>query len=355
LVKLFGDHSGIFAELMQEFGRTGRFNYRHAPGIVVTAVASLAAGGSLGPEAPMADACGGLGTLAADKLKMDALGTRAMGFSGVSGMLGAFITAPFSGAALGLESARTGISPLALFPSLVASAVATIVFVSLSGSFFGGLYVFPGYSPRVVDMLLAVPIALAGAAAGAVFMVSFAQLRRLMEPLRKHVVLRGIIGGVGMGVAGALLPLTLFSGEEQTVELIERAATVGILTLVVLALVKVVVTALLLATGWKGGYIFPIMFAGVALGMAIHQIFPGIPEAVAVAAAMAGAMAATLKTPVFAGLFTLILVQREAAAVIAVAVIVGWLATTRFSMAPAPPPATTGTAQGDASMEVESK
>jgi H+/Cl- antiporter ClcA len=31
LVKLFGDHSGIFAEVMREFGRTGRFDYRNAP------------------------------------------------------------------------------------------------------------------------------------------------------------------------------------------------------------------------------------------------------------------------------------------------------------------------------------
>src|SRR5512139_3859724 len=29
LVKIFGDHNAIFAELMQEFGRTGRFNYHH--------------------------------------------------------------------------------------------------------------------------------------------------------------------------------------------------------------------------------------------------------------------------------------------------------------------------------------
>ena len=52
LVKVFGDHSGIFAEMMLEFGKTGRFNYRHAPGIVITALASLIAGASLGPEAP---------------------------------------------------------------------------------------------------------------------------------------------------------------------------------------------------------------------------------------------------------------------------------------------------------------
>ena len=64
LVKLFGDHSGIFAEMMLEFGKTGRFDYRNAPGIVITAFVSLISGASLGPEAPLADACGGIGTLA---------------------------------------------------------------------------------------------------------------------------------------------------------------------------------------------------------------------------------------------------------------------------------------------------
>ena len=103
LVKLFGDHNAIFAELMLEFGKTGRFNYRHAPGIVLTAFVSLISGASLGPEAPLADACGGIGTLMADKLNLDEQETRTLGYSGVSGMLAAFITQPIGGAILGLE------------------------------------------------------------------------------------------------------------------------------------------------------------------------------------------------------------------------------------------------------------
>jgi H+/Cl- antiporter ClcA len=71
LVKLFGDHSGIFAEVMREFGKTGRFDYRNAPGIMITAFIFLISGGSLGPEAPLADACGGIGTWASDRLKFD--------------------------------------------------------------------------------------------------------------------------------------------------------------------------------------------------------------------------------------------------------------------------------------------
>jgi H+/Cl- antiporter ClcA len=76
LVKFFGDHSGIFAEVMLEFGQTGRFDYRHAPGVVITAFVSLISGASLGPEAPLADACGGMGRWISDRLKLDDQETR---------------------------------------------------------------------------------------------------------------------------------------------------------------------------------------------------------------------------------------------------------------------------------------
>ena len=83
--------------------------------------------------------------------------------------------------------------------------------------------------------------------------------------------------------------------------------------LVVLCLAKLLATSLVLATGWKGGYIFPIMFASVALGLATNLMFPGIPVAVAVAATMAGALVAALNAPLFAALLTITLVQRETA------------------------------------------
>jgi H+/Cl- antiporter ClcA len=326
LVKLFGDHSGIFADLMLEFGKTGRFDYRNAPGIVITAFVSLISGGSLGPEAPLADACGGMGTLMADKLKLDERGTRTMGYSGVSGMLAAFITSPFSGALLGLESAQGGPGGIlmyfwVLFPSLLASAVATVVFVLLSGSFFETLYRFPAYTPRLADLLYAAPLGLIGGVVGLLFMVSLRRLQRLFQPMKAHVVLRGLIGGLAMGLIGALLPLTLFSGENETADLITHAVEIGVVMLIVLGLAKLFATSLLLATGWKGGYIFPIMFASVALGLAVNLVFPGIPVAVTVAATMAGALVAAMKAPLFAALFTTTLVQKETSAVIAVAVV----------------------------------
>jgi H+/Cl- antiporter ClcA len=331
LVRIFGDHSGIFAEMMTEFGRTGRFNYRRAPGMVIIALVSLIAGGSLGPEAPLADACGSLGTLISDRLKLDEKGTRSLGFSGISGMLAAFITSPFGGALLGLESAHAGVDYVwTLFPTLVASSFATVAFVLLNGSFFGVMYQFGDYNLRLVDLLLALPLGLIGALAGAIFIVGFDYLSNLLEPLNKHLVIRGVIGGLGLGTSGALLPLTLFSGGAETGEMIRRATEIGGIGLVVLALVKLLVTTLCLATGWKGGYIFPTLFAGAALGTAAHLLFPAIPEAVAVASTLGGALVATMKAPIFSALFVMVLVQHETSPVVAIAVVASALVTARL-------------------------
>ena len=176
-----------------------------------------------------------------------------------------------------------------------------------------------------MDLVYAAPLGLIGGIVGLFFMVLLKRLQILFLPLKSHLVLRGLLGGLGMGIIGALLPLTLFSGEEETLDLITHAAEIGVLMLVVLGLAKLLATTLVLATGWKGGYIFPIMFAGVSLGLAANLIFPGIPVAVAVAATMAGALVAALRAPLFAALLTITLVQRETAPAIAVAVVVSAL------------------------------
>ena len=58
---------------------------------------------------------------------------------------------------------------------------------------------------------------------GVLFMLSLRRLQQLFQVMKGQVVLRGLIGGLGMGVIGALLPLTLFSGESGTADLITHA------------------------------------------------------------------------------------------------------------------------------------
>jgi chloride channel protein, CIC family len=181
-------------------------------------------------------------------------------------------------------------------------------------------------------LLLAVPLGLIGGMVGVIFFIVLRRLQALMLPLKNHLVVRGLIGGVGLGIVGAFLPRVLFSGEDQTAELIHNAAQIGAVMLIVLAVFKLLVTCLILAAGWKGGYLFPILFVGVALGLAANQLFPSIPVAVAVAATLGGAVVATLRSPLFAILFTLVLVQLETAPVVAIAVVTGALLTAMLAL-----------------------
>ena len=124
-----------------------------------------------------------------------------------------------------------------MFPSLVASAVATTVFIMLTGQYFGMLYTLPAYTLNVIDLFLAVPLGLAGALVGAIFILAIRGLSKLVAPLNKRVIVRGLIGGLVLGLVGALVPLVLFSGEEQTNTLIQDAAAIGVIPLIGMALV----------------------------------------------------------------------------------------------------------------------
>jgi len=307
LVRIFGDQPALFAELLAEFAKTGRIEYHHIPGVVITAFVSLISGGALGPEAPLMDATGGIGTWLADRLKVGALATRTLAFSGLSGMLGAFFSSPFSAPILILEGAQGAVNTLFLIPGIIGASTAIAAYMLL-----GGL-------------------------AGLLYMGMYHTLRRtLMVPLAGRPVLRGLIGGLGLGLVAAALPITLFSGEEQIPEIIYQGAEMGVVLLLVIALAKMFLTNLALTTGWKGGYIFPILFAGSAVGMAVHVLLPFVPQSVAMTAVMAGMTVATLRSLIFVPLFIGVITQRELVPAMAIAVVVSFLLTRNASMLPRP-------------------
>jgi H+/Cl- antiporter ClcA len=331
----------LFAELMAQFARTGRIEYRHAPAVLMMAFVSLVSGGALGPEAPLMDATGGIGTWLADRFKAGAQGARAMAFAGLSGMLGAFFSSPWSAPILVLEASQGATTILVLIPGIVGASSAIAAFMLLGGAFFEPLYVFPIVYEQVrfLDLAYALPLGLVGGAAGLLYMGIYRALRRtVMAPLAGRPVLRGLLGGLGLGIIGAALPLTLFSGEHQLQEIIDHGAEIGVVTLLAIAIAKMFLTNLALTTGWKGGYIFPIVFAGGALGMAVHLLLPFIPQSVAMTAVMAGITASTLRSPIFVALFLAALTQRELAPVMAIAVVVSFLLTMNASMLPAQAP-----------------
>ena len=56
----------------------------------------------------------------------------------------------------------------------------------------------------MADLLNAAPLGLLGGAVGALFMLLLRRLQRLFAGMKGRVVLRGLLGGLGMGLIGAL-------------------------------------------------------------------------------------------------------------------------------------------------------
>ena len=139
---------------------------------------------------------------------------------------------------------------------------------------------------------------------GLIQVAAFRTLDRALRPLDRVPVAKATLGGIGIGLVALIAgEETLFSGEHELDVLLHDAGAKSVATLVLIIAGKVVANSISMATGFRGGKIFPIVFIGGTLGIAAHQAFTTIPLAVAVACGMAGATMVILRLPVFVILF----------------------------------------------------
>jgi H+/Cl- antiporter ClcA len=194
-----------------------------------------------------------------------------------------------------------------LIPVLVASTTGYLGFRVLThGSLDSlGSFDFPAYSGlEAVHILEGIAIGAAGAAAGLILIEVFRLVDRALRPLDRSVVLKAGLGGLGIGLVALIAgEETLFSGESQLEDLLAHPGSKSAATLLLIVGGKILAFSISLATGFRGGRIFPIVFIGGTLGLMLHELFTGVPLAVAAAAGMAGATMALLRLPIFVILF----------------------------------------------------
>lgn len=289
---LFGDHVDLLQETIAEFRKTGRFEPGHLPAGLLVIYLSLIAGASLGPEVAAVDMGGSMGTAAGDRVPGLKKRVRDLSTVGILGSLGGFA-----------------------------------VYILLTGP-AGALYPVPPYTFTVLDLVPAAALGLAGGAAGVAFISSYHFFHRFFSPLAGRPVLRGLVGGVGLGLLGTIAPVVLFSGQTGFRTVLAGGAAMGGLMLLALVGVKILASTWCMATVFKGGPVFPLFFAGGTLGMAASLLVPTIPLALAVPAAMAGMTVAVLKMPaVVVLLVAMVVLQWEVVPAVVVATVAGYFAT----------------------------
>jgi H+/Cl- antiporter ClcA len=266
------------------------------PGLAVAVLITLAGGVSLGPENPIIAINVGLAVALGARL-LPVMPVPAWAGLAVAGTLGAMFGTPVA-AALAL-SEMTAASPRPLwdrmFGPLVAAAAGSITMLALSAeSMVLTIDAYP--VPALVDLFTGGTIAAGSAALAMLAIYAFPVVHGAFQRLRSPLVAL-VVGGFVLGVLGAIGgPLTMFKGLDQMKELTDTSGDYSALQLGSMFLIKMIAVVVAGTCGFRGGRIFPSVFAAVALGLAINTLFPAIPEAVALAGALMGVLVAVTRS-----------------------------------------------------------
>jgi chloride channel protein, CIC family len=226
---------------------------------------TLATGGSAGKEGPIAQIGGGVGSLIAQWLRLSVRDRRILLLAGVAGGLGAIFRAPLGSALTAIEVLyREDFESDALVPCLISSVTAYVVFVLLVGSTRTfDVPALPLVAP--VELLGYAVLALVCVPVGRLYVWIFYALRdRVFRqiPLPKPAV--SMLGGLGVGVVGLLVPEVYGTGWGWIQEAIEGKLLLGTLALALAA--KIVATSFTIGSGGSGGVFGPTLFIGAMLG-----------------------------------------------------------------------------------------
>ena len=319
------------------------------PGIALAALATLAFGAVLGPEAPLIAIGSGLGALAIRTVKRDsaptaiALIATAGSFAAISTLIGSPLVAAF----LMLEVAGIGGTMLAvaLLPGFLAAGLGFLVFVGLDsltgqGTFSLAIPELPAFTtPTVAMFAWALVLGLLCPVIGWLLYTVALSVRTLVHANRLLVTpLLGVsIAVLAIGfdqMTDQGVEEVLFSGQAQLPVLVAQSATWSTGALILVIVCKGLAYALSLSA-FRGGPIFPSLFIGGALGVLAGQL-PGMSIVPGLAIGIGAMCASMLKLPFTSVLLATVLLSSDAYAVMPlaiVAVVVAYVATLRF-----PPP-----------------
>ncbi|MGA9279212.1 chloride channel protein [Ilumatobacter sp.] len=265
--------------------------------LIPISLLSVGTGGTLGPEAPLVTTTGTLATRLARRNGLEPPDVRIIAITGMAAGFSVLFGAPLGAAVFALEIPhRRGLEYYeALIPATIGALCGFAVSTAFGRLGLEPIWDLPSVAPLdSVDLAWAVLAGALGAAIGIFFTLVVGVLHRVVEWIPS--VSRPIAGGVALGLLALVTPYALTNGEFQIEALIESRPVVT--TLLVACVFKVVGAAVALVTGWRGGFIIPLFFAGFALGWAVTDVLPIEHTWMFVAATMAAANVAVTKTPI---------------------------------------------------------
>jgi H+/Cl- antiporter ClcA len=274
----------------------GSEDLRQLPSLIPISLLCVATGGGLGPEAPLVQTTGSVGSAVARRFALDARGLRIVTITGMAAGFTVLFGAPLGAAVFALEILhRRGLEYYeALMPAVIGSIAGYAVYVVITGVGLEPVWELPSVG-HVHGGELGWGV-LCGAV-GALVAIAFTYLNQLLRVVFRRLpsLTRPIAGGLALALLAWMSPYALTFGEAQLGHV--TTTDLAVRTLALAALAKLLASSVTLSSGWKGGFIIPLFFMGACLGRAAHQLIPHTNEAVLIAALMVACNVGVTKTP----------------------------------------------------------
>jgi chloride channel protein, CIC family len=274
----------------------GAEDIRDLKSLIPVSLLCISSGGGMGPEAPLVQTTGGLGSWLAGRWKVSTVDTRILTITGMAAGFTVLFGAPLGSAVFALEILhRRGLEYYeALLPAVIGSLSGYVVNLIASNAGIAPIWKFPAVvTVQRSDLVWG----LACGVVGALVAVAFTYLTRALQWAFRYLApgVRPLFGGLVLGLLAFWSPYALTFGEAQISTVLVTKAAAG--TFAVAMLAKLCGTTVTLSSGWRGGFIIPLFFMGVTLGRFGHAVFPHSNEIVLMASLMAAANCGVTKTP----------------------------------------------------------
>jgi CIC family chloride channel protein len=248
--------------------------------VVVKSLASaisISTGGSVGREGPIVQIGSAIGSVLGQFMKISADRMRTLVGCGAAAGIAATFNAPIAGSMFALEVILGDFGLATFSPIVISSVVATAV----SRAFLGDVpaFIVPTYElVSAWELPMYVIMGIFCGVVGVVFTKTLYRIEDLFDGMKFPEYLKGIIGGLMLGVASLIFPQVLGVGYGAIdMALMQKMAWWLLLVLVV---VKILATSVTIGSGGSGGIFAPSLFlgamAGGFFGAVVHQLFPNI-------------------------------------------------------------------------------
>lgn len=278
----------------------GRLDAKNNPSMVLSSFLCIAAGGSLGPEAPLVQVTGSTGSWIAKKLKFKGEDMRSLSIAGMASGFTALFGAPLGGSLFSLEILHHKYVVeyyQALIPAFVASCASYLVFILITQLGIGPIWNFPVYHTEgVMDFFYAMFYGGVAAAFGWVFIALVNFLKQGLGKWKVPVYIKMGAGGIVLGIIAFYYPITRYFGHHEINALLESSSSLSVL--IAILFLKIIAIAVTVSSGWRGGFIIPLFFVGTTLGLIICQLLPGQNLALVAICCMAAINSCVTRTPI---------------------------------------------------------